>query len=74
MECFGQLGQAPRRIALPDLPTPTSQALTKAFYKRADDIVSTIGEMLGRNIVMPDADKRAEFPHDVPGEYFKGPF
>lgn len=74
MECFGQLKKAPQRIALPDFPTPTSQALTRVFYKRAVDIVRIVGDMLGRNIEMPDPNKRINLPHDVPGEYFKGPF
>ncbi len=74
MECFGQLKGAPRRIALPDFPTPTSQALTRVFYKRSVDIVGIIGDMLDRNIEMPEPDKFISLPHDVPGEYFKGPF
>ncbi|MBC8417538.1 MAG: alpha-ketoacid dehydrogenase subunit beta, partial [Desulfobacterales bacterium] len=32
--CFDALKQAPRHLTLPDIPTPTSLALTKVFYKR----------------------------------------
>lgn len=48
--CFGALKQAPYRIALPDIPTPTSLALTKVFYKRAEDIANSAGNMLGKNL------------------------
>lgn len=74
MECFDSLEQAPQRLALPDFPTPTSQALTKVFYKRAEDIVEMVGNMLGMEIQISDLIDRGNLPHDVPGDWFKGPF
>ena len=74
MECFGSLKQAPRRLALPDFPTPTSLSLTKIFYKRAEDVVKTVGDMLGKSFQANELEKQRDFPHDVPGDWFKGPF
>lgn len=74
MECFDQLKLAPKRIALPDFPTPTSKELTKVYYKRADNIVQTVSNMFGKKIRMPYIEKRQNHLHDVPGNFFKGPF
>ncbi len=74
MECFDSLRQSPQHLALPDFPTPTSPSLTKAFYKRAEDIVDAVGKMLGKDLQVKGLEKRRNFPHDVPGEWFKGPF
>lgn len=74
MECFDSLKQAPERLALPDFPTPTSRALTKGFYKRAEDIIDIVSGMLGRNLVGNEVIDRGEIPYDVPGDWFKGPF
>jgi acetoin:2,6-dichlorophenolindophenol oxidoreductase subunit beta len=74
MECHGELKQAPARIALPDYPTPTSFALTKVYYQRAEEIVETAGRMLGRELSGPELISRGDIPHDVPGNWFKGPF
>ena len=74
MECFDSLKQSPQRIALPDYPTPTSMALTKAFYKCAEDIIDIVSNMLGKNLVGNELIDRKGTPHDVPGDWFKGPF
>lgn len=74
MELFGVLKTAIRRIALPDIPSPTSPALSKAFYKGAEDIVKVIAEMLKKDISIEDLSKQNTCPHDVPGDWFKGPF
>ncbi len=68
--CFTKLKSAPQRLALPDIPEPTSFALTKDFYNQADDIVRVVGDMFGHKW------KKTEYSdlHDVPGEWFKGPF
>lgn len=72
-ECFDSLTQAPRRIALPDFPTPTSSALTGEFYKRAEDIVVLVVRMLDKETAV-DLQAQRHCPHDVPGQWFKGPF
>ena len=74
MECYDSLKQSPKRIALPDFPTPTSRALTKGFYKRAEDIINIVSNMLGKNLVGSELIDRGEIPYDVPGDWFKGPF
>jgi len=72
MACHDYLVQAPQRLALPDFPTPTSFSLTKAFYKQSDDIISLVSEMMGKKITIKK--DPPGFLHDVPGEWFKGPF
>ncbi|NQV49898.1 MAG: alpha-ketoacid dehydrogenase subunit beta [Candidatus Marinimicrobia bacterium] len=74
MDCFNALKQAPKRLALPDFPTPTSRGLTRGFYKRSEDIIDTIAEMFNKNIVGSELVERGDTPHDVPGDWFKGPF
>lgn len=74
MELFDALKSAPQRLALPDFPTPTSPALTKKYYKRAEDIVQTVGKMLARRVSIEEIVAGRQSPHDVPGDWFKGPF
>ncbi len=74
MELFGALKSAPVRMALPDFPSPTSPALSKAFYQGAEDIVKAVAGMLGKKISIDDLKKQHTSPHDVPGDWFKGPF
>jgi pyruvate/2-oxoglutarate/acetoin dehydrogenase E1 component len=72
--CFDCLMQSPRRIALPDFPTPTSPALVRGFYKQAEDVITAVSQVLQRDLVIPDLQARRNHPHDVPGDWFKGPF
>jgi pyruvate dehydrogenase E1 component beta subunit len=74
MECFSALKQAPQLIALPDVPSPTTPALSQHYYTNADDIVTRVGQMLGRNLSIESLSARKLIPHDVPGNWFKGPF
>ena len=74
IECFDSLIQAPQRIALPDFPTPTSPALTKDFYAGAVEIANIVGNMLGKDFDLSILKGQRKFPHDVPGDWFKGPF
>jgi acetoin:2,6-dichlorophenolindophenol oxidoreductase subunit beta len=73
MNLFSDLRCAPQRIALPDVPTPTSPALTEKFYPGSDTIAERVAQMMNLNV---DTEKLAESntPHDVPGDWFKGPF
>jgi len=64
----------PRRIALPDCPTPTSSALTLGFYPRAAEIAQAVGSMLGLPSGADALEAQRSGPHDVPGEWFRGPF
>lgn len=74
MEKFSELKCPPARLAMPDVPEPTSPALTKGFYVRAADIASKAFEMMGKDARAVRADLPEPVPHDVPGEWFKGPF
>lgn len=71
--CLDCLKFPVQRLTLPDCPVPTSPALTKDFYPRAEDIVKLAGKMLGKEL-RTDFKKQRKFPHDVPGDWFKGPF
>jgi pyruvate/2-oxoglutarate/acetoin dehydrogenase E1 component len=72
--CFSRLKAAPQRLTLPDFPAPTSPALTERFYPRAEDIAAAAAAMLGREIDVAAIAASRTSPHDVPGEWFKGPF
>ena len=74
MEKFNALKSAPARLAMPDVPEPTSPALTKNFYIRAGDIAIKIMEIMNKNTSKVRQDLPEPTPHDVPGEWFKGPF
>ena len=65
---------APAILTMPDTPEPTSFALTKNFYIRAADIAEKALEILGINGIEPHRDIPQPDPHDVPGDWFKGPF
>lgn len=47
-EAFGSLKAPARRVNLPDVPTPASPALEKAYYPGAADIVSAVKKTLGK--------------------------
>ena len=74
VDCFSSLKSAPQRIAMPDVPEPTSFGLTKDFHADAGDICAGVSKALNLSsaIEMPVSYKRA--PHDIPGDWFKGPF
>ena len=63
----------PGILAMPDVPEPTSYALTKNFYIRAADIANKVLKMLGIDNFNLYKDIPEPNPHDVPGEWFKGP-
>jgi len=74
MECHESLKVAPQRLALPDFPIPTSFSLTKDFYNRTEDIIDVVTRVLEVDLRGKDLIERDNFPHDVPGDWFKGPF
>ena len=74
IEVFDKLKIPPARLAMPDVPEPTSYALTKGFYVRAADIAKKIMEMLGKDFSEVSNTLLEPTPHDVPGNWFKGPF
>jgi len=74
MEQFNELKSPPARLAMPDVSEPTSPALTKGFYVRAADIASKALEIMGKDSSNVKTDLPEPIPHDVPGDWFKGPF
>lgn len=73
-EHWGDLRGAPQRLAMPDCPEATSPALTEHYHVRAEHIVRKIGVMLGRDVESDSLRRLRLHPHDVPGDWFSGPF
>lgn len=71
---FKHLDNAPIRITMPDCPEPTSYGLTKGFYIRAADIAGAILKSLKLDWKVAFNDLPEPDPHDVPGDWFNGPF
>ena len=74
-EAFSSLKRAPRRVALPDSPTPASPSLSSIYYPRSRDLVLAACELLdvpSRDIRIPEQD--SAIPLDVPDRTFTGPF
>ena len=69
---FSELKSAPQLLANPDNPEPTSFGLTKHYHPTAADIVERVAMMLC--VKIPEFTAHSAFPHDVPGDWFKGPF
>lgn len=74
VECWDDLKARPQRITMPDIPEPTSFGLTRGLHPRAENIVQSVNGMLGRPPVPAVRLERMDVPHDVPGDWFKGPF
>lgn len=72
MEYFNKLKAAPKLIALPNIPSPTSYSLSKDYYKDAKNIVEEISMIFDTNINLDNFMNKPY--HDVPGDWFKGPF
>jgi pyruvate/2-oxoglutarate/acetoin dehydrogenase E1 component len=71
---FGDLKCAPRRVALPDSPTPSTPALANHYYPRAAQLAAAAREMLGREPGEPERSAAAVAGFDVPDPSFTGPF
>ncbi len=73
---FNSLRQPPLRIALPDLPAPTSHHLSKDYYPDALHLARAIVSHL--NVAVADIELvnrlHRSTPHDVPQREFCGPF
>lgn len=73
---FDALKYPPLRIALPDLPAPTSPHLTRDYYPDALYVARAIAKHLGKTIPNEELVARLtrSTPHDVPQRDFRGPF
>lgn len=69
---FNYLKMPPQIMTMPDIPEPTSFSLTKNLYIDHKKIVKNVSKMFKKKIIMNKKNKK-KF-HDVPGEWFKGPF
>lgn len=69
--CFANLKAAPQRIGLPQFPEPTSFGLTKGYYPSDETITNKVLKLLGKESTFEGAEKSL---HDVPGNWFTGPF
>ncbi len=72
--CWEKLKCAPQRLAMPDYPEATSPALTEGYHVRAEHIAEKIGKMLHREVASAALAQQRKHPHDVPGDWFTGPF
>ncbi len=73
-ENFSDLKAAPIKLAMPDCPEPTSFGLTKDFYLDSYKIESEALKLLNVNEKIERIGKLKTEPHDIPGDWFKGPF
>jgi len=65
----------PKIVALEDSPAPSSFGLTEKYYNSASDIFKVALSVFGK--LPPDNLAEIFFlekPHDIPGDWFKGPF
>ena len=74
MEKFKKLKSAPTRLAMPDVPEPTSFALTKNFHVSSKDIINKVLKILNIKHRKNLRDLNLPKFHDQPGEWFRGPF
>ena len=70
---YDGLKGAIRRMGLPDIPSPSTPALSKEYYTRTKDVCQMVEIMCGMKIDMSVFDEE-KLPHDVPDPFFKGPF
>jgi acetoin:2,6-dichlorophenolindophenol oxidoreductase subunit beta len=72
---FDVLKAAPVRIALPDIPTPTTRALANFYYPTPRHIANAARRMLGRATEDPwNGIAPGDKTFDVPDKNFTGPF
>lgn len=62
----------PQIMTMPDIPEPTSFNLTKNLYIDHRKILKKISKMFNKKIIINNKNQK-KF-HDIPGEWFKGPF
>tara|TARA_Y100000589_G_scaffold175642_2_gene166694 strand:- start:2557 stop:3612 length:1056 start_codon:yes stop_codon:yes gene_type:complete len=74
IQYFSLLKESPIALTMPEVPEPTSFALTKGFYIRAADIANQVLQKMNISNGNPYLDIQEPSPHDIPGEWFNGPF
>jgi len=72
---FSFLKCAPKRIAFPNIPTPTSWALANKYYPSSVEIINISRNMLGVAVEkIGEFGARENVPQDIPDKTFTGPF
>ena len=71
---FDKLLSAPVRIGMNDSPSPSTRALTKHFYPRAEKIAEIVCGILDKEIDVKSFFPSNSIPLDIPDPTFKGPF
>lgn len=69
---FASLQAPPEILAMPDVSEPTSYALTKNFYITEKEIINKCLKIFNINKKIKHNSKQTH--HDIPGDWFKGPF
>lgn len=72
-QCLRDLKQPPVRITLPDVPTPTTRALSNYYYPLVHDITAAACQLIGRP-PKPAPEIKPDACLDVPDPSFTGPF
>jgi len=78
--CCLQMKAPPRRLGLPEHPTPSSRSLAATYYPRSPDIAVAIAEVAGAppaqiaDLKLRLTAERESVPLDVPHHSFQGPF
>ncbi len=70
---LGDLKEPPVRLTLPDLPTPTTRALSNYYYPLMRDIAAAARRLAGRP-PKPEPEIKPDALLDVPDPTFTGPF
>lgn len=70
---WNNLASKPERLAMPNFPEGTSFALTKDYHVTSKDIALKISQILKKEVVIDNTFDK-DHPHDVPGDWFSGPF
>jgi len=73
-DCWNALKCAPQRLAMPDYPEATGPSMTESYHVRAEHIVEKIGDMLKYKVEFASLKQQRKHPHDIPGDWFTGPF
>ncbi|GJL49431.1 alpha-ketoacid dehydrogenase subunit beta [Candidatus Nitrospira salsa] len=73
-KAFHELQCPPKRIGLPDCPTPTSHALTEHYYPRAIHIMNAARSLMNKQEISEMDLGGSHHPLDVPDHSFVGPF
>jgi len=73
--CMNYLKSAPKIISKPNISEPTSPSLTRGYYPTTADIIRAVWSLCISNndINIPKEYEEPE-KHDVPGQWFTGPF